>query len=64
MKRILILSFIISGCVSNEPKGDCVEWRSFPTNREVCTGGRGVAPTVCVIDVVDKLICVRYTGTD
>lgn len=61
MRRVIILMIFLGGCVqAQEEKRECMEYITFEVQREECTGGRGVAPQICIPYVQEKLFCTRY----
>lgn len=61
MRRVIILMIFLGGCVqAQEEKRECMEYITFEVQREECTGGRGVAPQICISYVQEKLFCTRY----
>ena len=61
MKKVIALMFLIGGCVqAQEEKRDCMEYITYEVIKEECTGGRGVAPQICIPSVEEKLFCTRY----
>jgi len=58
--RVLLLTLILlGGCTSVQEDINCVEWATFEVERETCTGGRGVAPVICVPYIETKMMCTR-----
>ena len=67
MKKVLVFVLIMlyTGCsVSERKEEDCVEWVSWSTVSEECTGGRGVAPVICVPKEKVSLHCVRWLPSE
>ena len=61
MRRVIIFMIFLGGCVqAQEEKRECMEYITFEVQREECTGGRGVAPQICIPYVQEKLFCTRY----
>ena len=64
MRKITIALFsglLYTGCSTVERnEEDCIKWNSIQTPREECTGGRGVAPVMCVTKWYTKPFCVRW----
>lgn len=61
--RLALMFILLTGCtiVSEErDPDDCIDWRYYMAERQECTGGRGVAPQVCVVRQVQKNFCVRW----
>ena len=60
MKVKFLLPLVLVGCVANEPlqlteDSECLAWVEIPRTQVECTGGRGVAPAICVeIDVMEQ----------
>ena len=52
------MPLVLVGCVANEPlqlteDSECLAWVEIPRTQVECTGGRGVAPAICVeVDVM------------
>ena len=64
MKKLLPV-LLLSGCtvIDDRNQKDCVEYMTYATTKEECTGGRGVAPQICVIKPIEKLFCTRYESS-
>ena len=61
MRRVIVLMILLGGCVqAQEETRECMEYITFEVVREQCTGGRGVAPQMCIPYVEEKLFCTRY----
>ena len=65
MKKITIALFFIllSGCATKSletPAPICLEYKTYETTEQECTGGRGVAPQICLEKVVVRTYCSRY----
>lgn len=67
MKKILLALFLTigyTGCstVKEAPESlrYCLKYASYETVESECTGGRGVAPLMCVDKVVTKTYCVKW----
>ena len=61
--RIALALILLTGCTSVSEKRDpvnCIDWRYYMTEKQECTGGRGVAPQLCVVKQVQKNFCVRW----
>ena len=57
----VFLSLLLGGCVTTKKEErTCIDYRSYPQVKEECTGGRGVAPQICVQKTYTKLFCVKY----
>lgn len=57
MIRIALAFILLTGCTSVSEKrdpNDCIDWRWYMTEVQECTGGRGVAPDICVVQKVQK----------
>lgn len=69
MRKTLVafLSVMLyTGCSTVEKRDsvNCIDWRYYMTEIEECTGGRGVAPQICVVRQVQKNFCVRWMESD
>tara|TARA_E500000178_G_scaffold353891_1_gene421063 strand:+ start:1304 stop:1501 length:198 start_codon:yes stop_codon:yes gene_type:complete len=63
MKKLLPV-LLLSGCtVIDREQQDCVEFMTYLIPKEECTGGRGVAPQICVIKQAERLFCTRYESS-
>lgn len=61
--RIALAFILLAGCTSVAEERDpvnCIDWRYYITEKQECTGGRGVAPQFCVVKQVQKNFCVRW----
>ena len=60
MKAKFLMPLVLVGCVANEPlqlteDSECLAWVEIPRTQVECTGGRGVAPAICVeVDVIEQ----------
>jgi hypothetical protein len=63
--NILLAVILLGGCttVQEDKNKICVEYITYSTTKEECTGGRGVAPQICVIKPAEKLFCTRYESS-
>ena len=59
---VLLSGLLYTGCSTAEKRDpvNCIDWRYYMTEIEECTGGRGVAPQICVVRQVQKNFCVRW----
>lgn len=57
--RVLLAVILLGGCTSVQEDINCVDWTTFEVIREACTGGRGVAPLMCVPYVETITMCTR-----
>ena len=63
MKKVLPL-LLLSGCtVVDRDQKDCIEYMTYPTTKEECTGGRGIAPQICIVKPVNRVFCTRYESS-
>lgn len=63
MKYIVLIPLMLMiGCVTQEKRDPtlCIEWQSYEVPREECTGGRGVAPQICITRTQIRHFCVRW----
>lgn len=58
--RYIILVLFLTGCVSVKDNRICKEYATIPDWVQECTGGRGVAPQICVQKKVNRTFCVKY----
>jgi hypothetical protein len=58
--RYIILALFLTGCVSTKDNRICKEYATVPQVVEQCTGGRGVAPQICIMTKVQKTFCAKY----
>ena len=62
-KSSILLSLLLGGCVTAEKEeemGMCVKYMPIEDKRIRCAGGRGVAPQICIEEIVIRQFCVRY----
>ena len=60
-KTILVVGSVSACVVAEAPEEpDCLEWVDYPVIKVECTGGRGVAPLVCVEKIFNETSCATY----
>lgn len=62
--RYIILTLFLTGCVVVNDNRTCKTYATTPQWIEECTGGRGVAPQICVTRKVQKTFCAKYYEED
>lgn len=66
MKQLFpLLLAVMAGCTTIERDDQyCVEYWSFEVLRQECTGGRGVAPELCIVRPTIETQCIRWESHD